>query len=561
MEDFLSIETLIQHLNSEPTCWPSKAQPQEVPVPPVFCRCGSDQMPATGTFHPQSGYIFGVSRNKLDRLDGDPYAYWQKISHYYPFHDEGEWELGKFLVENLTQTQIIKFLKLKWFNNHARPSFTTKDQLLDWMDSLPCFTEWKVSKMEFTGYKTVHPIELIWRDALDVIKQLFSDPIFANHTPHVVNVGDQCECGDYMSANMAWRIQDHLPIEASMITTVTKNASPVTMAVQADFGNGILHPPHTGKHTLQQITNISRNVDPWGLDKFQKAAKSVNLSGVHMPYWRDWIYECPSIFLAEAVGAYELDNHFITQHKRVGTCHFAKGVTHVKQMTGHEYRDIQHTIVASIAGATSPQFVHAIRAIVEFIYLAQNPVHSPETLQSMEQALSDFHSFKGTIIEAEARKGKKGVKENFFIPKLELLQSFKGTVQWLSTLMQFSADITECLLITHCKDLFPWMAWQSKDFTEQCMQILNRQEAMEIFDLYALMTSRGVPLVNAMHAEEDKVETINPTLSWVSHVLPDEVDSWSPTSPKPPSEGHPLWRCANHFSSERHTRLQIAVAD
>jgi len=50
----------------------------------------------------------------LDRLEDDKYAYQRKINHYYPFHDEGEWELGKFLVENLTQMQITKFLKLKW---------------------------------------------------------------------------------------------------------------------------------------------------------------------------------------------------------------------------------------------------------------------------------------------------------------------------------------------------------------------------------------------------------------------------------------------------------------
>ena len=243
--------------------------------------------------------------------------------------------------------------------------------------------------------------------------------------------------------------------EASMIAAVAKNASPVTMAVQRDFGDGTLYPPRTGKHTLQLIVDTSRKVDPWDLDKFQKAAKAVDLSGVHMPYWRDWLYACPSVFLAgeilhtcfkffadhplkwikEVVGAHELDKRFIVQHKRVGMRHFAKGVSHVKQMTGREYREIQRTIVASIAGATSPRFVRSIRAIVDFIYLAQNPVHSPATLQSMEQALSEFHSFKGAIIEAEARKGKKGVKEDFFIPKLELLQSFKGTVQRLGTLM------------------------------------------------------------------------------------------------------------------------------
>ncbi|KAG2738582.1 hypothetical protein P692DRAFT_201842767 [Suillus brevipes Sb2] len=215
----------------------------------------------------------------------------------------------------------------------------------------------------------------------------------------------------------------------------------------------------------------------------------------------------------------------MVQHKRVGTRHFTKGVTHVNQMTGREYRDIQRTIVPSIAGAVPPRFVRTICALVDFFYLAQNPVHSSQSLQLMVQALADFHTFKDAIIQAEARKGKKGVKEDFSIPKLELLQSFNGTIMKLGNLMQFSADVTERLLITHCKDLFPRTSRQIKDFTEQCVQILNRQESMEIFGLYALLTSRGAPLVNAIHAEDEDVTTTNPALSWVSRVLPDEVRS------------------------------------
>ncbi|KAG1755735.1 hypothetical protein EDB19DRAFT_1823246 [Suillus lakei] len=558
----------------------------------------------------------------FDKLEDDEHAYRRKANPYYPFHDEGEWQLGKFLVEHLTQTQIDKFLKLKWFNTHARPSFTSKDQLIGWMDVLPCFTEWKVSGLEFTGYKTDQPIELIWRDALDVVKQLFSNPTFANHMtfdPHVVQVGDQREYGDYMSADMAWKIQDHLPVgatqvpiilgsdktpvtrvtgglemhparlwhkcmdlicanlkaaaaegcfmpdpfryiryvftpliahvcdlpEASMIAAVSKNASPLTMATQKEFGDGILHPPRTGRHTLQLIVDISETVDPWNLDKFQKAAKAVYLSGVHMPYWRDWTYACPSVFLAgeilhtghkfffdhplnwvkETVGNQELDARFTVQHKRVGTRHFAKGVTHVKQMTGCEHRDIQRTIIASIAGAAPPRFIHAICALVDFIYLAQNPVHSRDSLESMAEALSDFHSFKDAIIDAGARRGKSGAKEDFFIPKLELLQGFCGMVRRLGSLMQFSADVTEHLLITHCKDLFNRTSRQSKDFGLQCVRILNRQESMEIFDLSALLHSHGASLVNAIHAEDEDVTTTNPALSWVSRVLPDKAKS------------------------------------
>jgi hypothetical protein len=100
------------HLNSQSTCWPPEARPQELPVPPVFRQ--SPVSSTTGTCHPGSGYVFSTGKNMLDRLEDDKYAYQRKINHYYPFHDEGEWELGKFLVENLTQMQITKFLKLKW---------------------------------------------------------------------------------------------------------------------------------------------------------------------------------------------------------------------------------------------------------------------------------------------------------------------------------------------------------------------------------------------------------------------------------------------------------------
>ncbi|KAG2131511.1 hypothetical protein BD769DRAFT_1627765 [Suillus cothurnatus] len=567
--EFPTIEAITDHLNDQSTtCWPSDAH--------------------TGHCHPHSGYIFGTGKNMLDKLEDDEYAYRRKENPYYPFHDGGEWQLGKFLVENLTQTQIDKFLKLKWFNTRARPSFTSKDQLIGWMDVLPCFTQWKVSKIEFTGYKTKQLIELIWRDALDVVKQLFSDPTFANHMtfdPHdhlpvgatqvpiiivtsglemhpvFITIGNIDSEVRSKATSRAWCCVGYMPIvkfkvhpdyqtilqahlwhkcmclifanlkaaaaegcfmpdpfwyihyvfmpliahvcdlpEATMIAAVSKNASPLTMATQKEFGDGTLYPPHTGQDTLQCIINISKTVDPWDLDKFQKAAKAVYLSGVHMPYWHDWMYACPSVFLAGEIlhtGHKFFFDHPLNwvkeTHKQVGTRHFANGVTHIKQMTGCEHRDIQRTIVASIAGAAPPRFIH-------FIYLTQNPVHSPNSLNSMARALSDFHSFKDAIVDAEARRGKNGAK-------LELLQSFCGMVERLGSLMQFSANVTECLLITHCKDLFNRTSRQSKDFALQCVRILNRQESMEIFDLFTLLHSRGVSL-------DEDIATTNPALSW-----------------------------------------------
>ncbi|KAG8221599.1 hypothetical protein J3R82DRAFT_1853 [Butyriboletus roseoflavus] len=38
---------------------------------------------------------------------------------YYLFRSWGEWSLGKFMVENLTRSQITKFLSLPWVIHDA----------------------------------------------------------------------------------------------------------------------------------------------------------------------------------------------------------------------------------------------------------------------------------------------------------------------------------------------------------------------------------------------------------------------------------------------------------
>jgi len=120
--EYPSIEAIVQHLNHQSSCWPSDARPQEFPIPPGLRQGPSvspSQVPTTGRYHPTSGYIYGVGKNLFDQLDDNEYADQRKENPYYPFMDEGEWELGKFLVENLNQTQINKFLKLKWVCTHS----------------------------------------------------------------------------------------------------------------------------------------------------------------------------------------------------------------------------------------------------------------------------------------------------------------------------------------------------------------------------------------------------------------------------------------------------------
>ena len=67
-----------------------------------------------GRYHPNSGYIFGKADTLMDKLQKDGYEEHRRHAPQYPFQDEGEWELAKFLSAHLTQTAINQFLKLKW---------------------------------------------------------------------------------------------------------------------------------------------------------------------------------------------------------------------------------------------------------------------------------------------------------------------------------------------------------------------------------------------------------------------------------------------------------------
>ncbi|KAF8836444.1 hypothetical protein BDN67DRAFT_992126 [Paxillus ammoniavirescens] len=255
------------------------------------------------------------------------------------------------------------------------------------------------------------------------------------------------------------------------------------------FGDGKRHASHTGEVTLERIFDVTQN----------KCSKDTLLTGVHLPFWRNWQHSDPSIFLVpelffnhiltwckEIVGKPELDFRFKAVHKCISMRQFSAGVSHVQQMTGCEHRDIQRKIVPVLAGAAPPDFVTAIHS--------QSPIHTDTSIQSMEASLNEFHIFKSAITEAGARKGKGGIKTDFYIPKLELLQSFADAIRNSGVIIQYTA--------------------KAKNFSEQVIRILDRDHKMRLFDLFTLLTKHGQSPINSVVAEEhDEVALSDPALA------------------------------------------------
>ncbi|KAG2044004.1 hypothetical protein BDR03DRAFT_930769 [Suillus americanus] len=519
-------------------------------------------------------------------MENDQYAYCRRHAPFYPFQDQAEFELGKFLCEHLTQSDMERFLKLEWVHR-ANPLFSSKDQLLAWVASLPTGPKWCSTTLEITGYPTVQPINLIWRDGLEVVQDLFANPIFANHMtydPHVVVNGGERKYSEYFTAQQAFEIQiiqDQLPKGATIVlmiiasdkTPVTRHTGGLEMHpifvtisnIQSDMRmratchawRCVAYMPipkfvdvHPDYQTIlsQQLFHKCMDIifadakvaamvgkfmpDPAGHVQHcftpLEEAKAHLLSGMHQPFWRNWRCSDPSRFLVgeilhtghkfffdhpfkwckELVGKDELNIRFRSHHKRVGMRHFSSGVCQMKQMTGQEHRDLQCTLVPSITGIVPPP--------------AQSPVYSDTSVDSMVTSLEEFHNHKHAILDAGARRGTKGTLNNFIIPKLELLQSFASFTKDTGALIQWTADVTECLLITHCKLPFERTSRQSWTFMEQIVDILNREESMRQFQLYLFLQMHNSPLANAIVTEEQEVTETDPALAWITHIAPND---------------------------------------
>jgi hypothetical protein len=340
---------------------------------------------------------------------------------------------------------------------------------------------------------------------------LMSDPfgrLRINHTPLV-----------------AW-IADHP--EQRLLACVDASTSPVSLALVHEFDDIFPHPPRTREHALAQISALlNESPDPWDLGAFLKACGTYHLNGVFEPFWGDWGGADPSIFLTpdalhqwhkffydhplkwviNIMTGHELDFRLSVLQPRVGVRHWSSGVSKLKQCTGREHRNIETQLVAAAAGAIPPQALCAIRSIVDFIFQAQRLQHCDETLHSLKEALREFHHYKGAIVAAGGRLGRKGVIPHFRLPKLEMMQHVVRSIRATGAAYQWTSDITERCHITHAKT--PYRHSSRHNFHAQCCRFMDRDEKRRFFDLYLLLKHSQFNIHDEIQKETGTIASIS----------------------------------------------------
>ena len=122
-------------------------------------------------------------------------------------------------------------------------------------------------------------------------------------------------------------------------------------------------------------------------------------------------------------------------------------------------------------GQVSQQVLAVVRALLDFLYLAQLPAHTSAGLARMEDALSHYHSNKDVFIDL-------GIREHFNMPKIHSLTHYTTSIRLFGTTDNYNTEQTEQLHIDTTKDAYD--ATNHKDEYSQMTTWQERREKVQV---------------------------------------------------------------------------------
>jgi hypothetical protein len=158
-------------------------------------------------------------------------------------------------------------------------------------------------------------------------------------------------------------------------------------------------------------------------------------------------------WLSDACGSAEIDarcrrlppNH----HIRI----FTKGITTLSRVSGTEHNQICRFLLGIIIDTSLPhnmssaRLLRAVRGLLDFLYLAQYPSHTSETLVLLNEALDLFHDNKDIFIDL-------GIRNSFNLPKLHFTAHYAHMIRMFGTTDNYNTEYTERLHIDLAKDAY-----------------------------------------------------------------------------------------------------------
>ncbi|RDX49827.1 hypothetical protein OH76DRAFT_1350331 [Lentinus brumalis] len=246
---------------------------------------------------------------------------------------------------------------------------------------------------------------------------------------------------------------------------------------------------------------------------FSHACREAGIKPIREPFWQNLPYVniyrsiTPDVlhqlyqgvikhllaWLKDAYGAEELD----VRARRLPPNHqirlFLRGVTTLHKVTGKVHGDICRFLLALVIGlplreGMSPtRLVRAVRALLDFLYLACYPAHTDDTLASLRSALAQFHADKQIFVDL-------GIRLHFKLPKLHSLDHYPLSIELFGTTDNYDTQHTERLHIDFAKEAY--RATDHRDEFRQMTLWLERREKIlshEAYIVWCLQPQHSAP--------------------------------------------------------------------
>ncbi|KAI0037965.1 hypothetical protein FA95DRAFT_1459796, partial [Auriscalpium vulgare] len=276
--------------------------------------------------------------------------------------------------------------------------------------------------------------------------------------------------------------------EQCLVTCVKNMQCPKCHIDRGSLGDSTAGQPRKVGPVLAALGKLDE-----GAAVYIQECQAAGIKPVYKPFWQDLPYSnafqsiTPDVlhqlyqgmvkhllaWLKSVFGTEEIDARARRMPRNHNTRLFSAGISHLSRVSGQEHRDLCRILLGLVVdlplpgGLSSNRLTRAVRALLDFLHLAQYPSHTEETLQYQDDALRRFHQDKDIFRQA-------GVREHFNLPKLHFLVHYTPCIKLFGTTGNYNSEATERLHIDYAKDAY--RSTNHKDAYPQMTKWLQRRE-------------------------------------------------------------------------------------
>ena len=276
--------------------------------------------------------------------------------------------------------------------------------------------------------------------------------------------------------------------EQVLVTCTYRGRCPKCNVTPGELGENQPFPPRL--HQLAIDTYLLADEE---VHVFHAACRNAGLKPVYHPFWESlpladiFISITPDVlhqllqgtmkhlirWLVRVFGPTEIDARCRAMPPNHKTMLFPKGITTRSHASGHEHKKMCSILLGLIVDLPIPgewdstRLVRTVRALLDFLYLAQYQCHTSETIGHLQDALSAFHDNKAIFTDL-------GVQKHFNIPKFHSLTHYVSSILLFGTTDNYNTEQSEHLHIDFAKEAY--RATNRKDIYPQMTTWLQRRE-------------------------------------------------------------------------------------